>query len=216
LRTIASYTAQVFNGLAYLHAQDVIHRDIKSANILVDATYQHVKIADFGSSRVLEPLMEAGIMTEGDGAQTLKGTPFWMSPEVISGSGYGRKADVWSVGCVCIEMLTGRPPWSSQLGDKAHAYAIMYHIVNATDPPDYPSGLPAHINGAMALMFERDTSKRPSAQQMLELSWLRDALPADQPPPPSALRSAQHSGADSFPPSHAASGPPSIAACAPR
>jgi serine/threonine protein kinase len=234
-------------------------------------------------------MQEAGLKT--DGAQTLKGTPFWMSPEVIQGTGYGRKADVWSVGCVCIEMLTGRPPWSSQLGDKAHPYAIMYHIVNATDPPDFPSGLPVPINEVrggccgwaagrwgmqlcdcllcgwalwgrmlsrlqlwgcscvavwlrdvprerrarcapanlptmkrearicvtplqsmietlatlrspahyclfpvlrsrsqmMGLMFERDTSKRPAARELLQFPWLADALPADQPAPPAPL-----------------------------
>jgi len=186
LRTIASYTAQVLAGLAYLHEEGVIHRDIKSANILVDATYQHVKIADFGSSRVLEAAQEAGIKT--DGAQTLKGTPFWMSPEVIKGTGYGRKADVWSVGCVCVEMLTGRPPWSSQLGDKAHPYAIMYHIVNATEPPDYPEGLPDKVVDVMNLMFERDTTKRPSAVEMLDYEWIAAAIPKNQPPPPKPLR----------------------------
>lgn len=77
-----------------------------------------------------------------DVAQTLKGTPFWMSPEVIAGTGYGHATDVWSVGCVCVEMLSGRPPWSEALGSGAHAFAIMYHIVNAAAPPHLPPGLP--------------------------------------------------------------------------
>ncbi|KAJ1626838.1 hypothetical protein T492DRAFT_195236 [Pavlovales sp. CCMP2436] len=63
----------------------------------------------------------------------------------------------------------------------------MYHIVNASERPDFPSGLPGPITEVMEQIFERDTSKRPSARELLAHDWLRDALPDDQPAPPSPL-----------------------------
>ena len=63
------------------------------------------KLADFGASKRLDLLKNTA-------EQSLKGTPYWMAPEVIRQAGYGRQADIWSVGCTVIEMATGRPPWS--------------------------------------------------------------------------------------------------------
>jgi mitogen-activated protein kinase kinase kinase len=64
-----------------------------------------VKLADFGASKAYRDA------TITDGMRSLRGSVFWMAPEVIRGTGYGRKADIWSLGCTVIEMLTGRHPW---------------------------------------------------------------------------------------------------------
>lgn len=106
------YTRQILEGVSYLHSNMIVHRDIKGesplhvcgatscletmtkrsfpgANILRDSV-GNVKLGDFGASRRLQT-----ICLSGTGIKSVTGTPYWMSPEVISGEGYGRKADIW-------------------------------------------------------------------------------------------------------------------------
>ncbi|GJP73130.1 hypothetical protein CLOP_g3872 [Closterium sp. NIES-67] len=97
------YTRQLLLGLEYLHACRIVHRDIKGGNVLVDRDGV-VKLADFGASKSFHE------GTVGEGCKSIRGSVFWMAPEVIKGEGYGRRADIWSVGCTVIEMLTGRHP----------------------------------------------------------------------------------------------------------
>merc|ERR1711920_212342 len=100
---IADYTRQILAGLVYLHHENtppVVHRDIKGANILVGLDAR-VKLADFGCSKRSQETM----------SYTLRGSVPWMAPEVISHTAYGRSADVWSFGCVLIEMGSAKVPW---------------------------------------------------------------------------------------------------------
>ena len=100
---VAKYIRQVLEGLIYLHDQGVIHRDIKGANILTNKDGQ-VKLADFGVSSRTAPV---------DGVpQDVVGSPYWMAPEVIEQSGASSASDIWSVGCVVVELLEGRPPYA--------------------------------------------------------------------------------------------------------
>ncbi|EGB04224.1 hypothetical protein AURANDRAFT_3341, partial [Aureococcus anophagefferens] len=127
---VRKYVAQLLVGLDYLHEQQVIHRDIKAANILVDDRGT-IKLADFGSSKRMDSMG-----TIGNDNHSLRGTPYFMAPEVIMQTGHGRKADIWSVGCTILQMVTGQPPWKSlQLGTPA---ALMFHIVNSQAPPPMP------------------------------------------------------------------------------
>lgn len=123
---VAVYISQVLEGLNYLHEQGVIHRDIKGANILTEKDGS-VKLADFGvSSRTAGAA--AGVMGKGseeEGLGSLRGlqrnpstskdnevvgSPYWMAPEVIEQSGASTASDIWSVGCVVVELMEGRPP----------------------------------------------------------------------------------------------------------
>ena len=124
------YVAQLLVGLKYLHEQRVIHRDIKAANILVDDRGT-IKLADFGSSKRLDSM---GMINNGN--LSLRGTPYFMAPEVFLQIGHGQKADIWSVGCTILQMVTGQPPWKNlRLGTPA---ALMFHIANAQSPPPMP------------------------------------------------------------------------------
>ncbi|XP_054777829.1 mitogen-activated protein kinase kinase kinase 1-like isoform X2 [Prosopis cineraria] len=100
---VSSYTRQILSGLKYLHDRNVVHRDIKCANILVDANGS-VKLADFG-------LAKATTMND---VKSSKGSPYWMAPEVVNlkSRGYGLAADIWGLGCTVLEMLTRQPPYS--------------------------------------------------------------------------------------------------------
>ena len=157
------YTRQVLCGLAYLHENKIIHRDIKGGNILVD-DHGIIKLADFGCSKRLG---QDGTL---EGARTMKGTPYFMAPEVLMQDRYGRKADVWSVGGVVLQMITGDPPWK-QLRLKG-PWELFQRVRSTEDPPPMPSDMPEPILTFALRCFERDPSRRPSAKELLEDRWL--------------------------------------------
>jgi serine/threonine protein kinase len=117
---VAVYITQVLEGLIYLHEQGVIHRDIKGANILTDKKGS-VKLADFG---VAAGPTGGNLDDEGRDDNEVVGSPYWMAPEVIEQNGSSTASDIWSVGCVVVELLEGQPPH----GDLAPMQA-MWRIV---------------------------------------------------------------------------------------
>ncbi|KAI3934077.1 hypothetical protein MKW92_017258, partial [Papaver armeniacum] len=132
-------------GLEYLHKNDIMHRDIKGANILVDNN-GGIKLADFGASKQVVELATIS------GAMLMKGTPYWMAPEVILQTGHGLlltgfndllfiffpcSADIWSFGCTMIEMATGKPPWSQQFQE----VDALFHIGTTKSHPPIPEHL---------------------------------------------------------------------------
>ncbi|XP_035879592.1 mitogen-activated protein kinase kinase kinase 2 isoform X3 [Phyllostomus discolor] len=149
------YTRQILEGVHYLHSNMIVHRDIKGANILRDST-GNVKLGDFGASKRLQ-----SICLSGTGMKSVTGTPYWMSPEVISGEGYGRKADIWSVGCTVVEMLTEKPPWAE--------YEAMAAIFKIATQPTNPK-LPSHVSDYTRDFLKRifiEAKVRPSAEELL-------------------------------------------------
>ncbi|XP_062342021.1 mitogen-activated protein kinase kinase kinase 3 [Osmerus eperlanus] len=149
------YTRQILEGMSYLHSNMIVHRDIKGANILRDSA-GNVKLGDFGASKRLQT-----ICMSGTGIRSVTGTPYWMSPEVISGEGYGRKADVWSLGCTVVEMLTEKPPWAEY-----EAMAAIFKIATQPTKPILPANTSDHTLDFIHRIFV-DAKHRPSAEELL-------------------------------------------------
>lgn len=158
---VQKYTKQILLGLQYLHSRQIAHRDIKGANVLVDEKGV-IKLSDFGASKSLEGII-------GSACNSLKGTVYYMAPEVIKQSGYGRQADIWSLGCTVLEMLTGRPPWSTEFCNEISA---LYNIAMATEPPPFPPNLEEEIEDFLMLCFKRNPAERPNATKLLHHKWI--------------------------------------------
>eukprot|EP00471_Norrisiella_sphaerica_P009267 CAMPEP_0184498358 /NCGR_PEP_ID=MMETSP0113_2-20130426/38731_1 /TAXON_ID=91329 /ORGANISM="Norrisiella sphaerica, Strain BC52" /LENGTH=638 /DNA_ID=CAMNT_0026885825 /DNA_START=74 /DNA_END=1990 /DNA_ORIENTATION=- len=155
-RVVRAYTRQILEGVECLHRHGIMHRDIKGANILVDKNGE-CKVSDFGAARSLRQIRYS------DGPPSLRGTPYWMAPEVIKQTGHGRQADIWSVGCTVLEMLTGKPPWSKF----ETISAALYHIAHTDDMPDVPSDFSPSATQFIHACLQRDPRKRPSATTIL-------------------------------------------------
>ncbi|KAF2002782.1 MAP kinase [Amniculicola lignicola CBS 123094] len=169
---IMVYALQMLEGLAYLHDASVVHRDIKPENILLDHNGV-IKFVDFGAAKVIARqgrTIAAGVATRGR-QRSMTGTPMYMSPEVIRGDHMGRHGavDIWSLGCVILEMATGRRPWASLDNE----WAIMYNIAQG-NPPQLPTREQLSDQGIDFLdrCFERDPSKRASAVELLQHDWI--------------------------------------------
>ncbi|XP_033126328.1 mitogen-activated protein kinase kinase kinase 2-like isoform X2 [Anneissia japonica] len=150
------YTRQILEGVSFLHASHIVHRDIKGANILRDSM-GNVKLADFGASKRLQT-----ICTAVTGMKTVTGTPYWMSPEIINGEGYGRKADVWSIGCTVVEMLTTKPPWA-----EFEAMAAIFKIATQPTNPTLPGHVSNDAKDFLRCTFQESPKERPLAVQLL-------------------------------------------------
>ncbi|KAI3448305.1 hypothetical protein Pfo_004970 [Paulownia fortunei] len=155
---VSAYTRQILSGLNYLHCRNVVHRDIKCANILVDVSGS-VKLADFGLAKA----------TKLNDIKSCKGTPFWMAPEVVNhkNHGYGRAADIWSLGCTVLEMLTGQIPYSHLEGMQA-----LFRIGRGELPP-IPNILSRDAQDFILKCLQVNPDDRPTAAQLLEHPFVK-------------------------------------------
>jgi len=149
-------TRHILEGLQYLHSKGIAHRDVKGANVLLCRSCV-AKLADFGSSKCLgQESMISG----------LKGTPHWMAPEVIKGQQCNEqgwlRADVWSVGCTVIEMVTGEKPWPQY----NNPMAAMYHIASGAPLP-YPETLSPRCLSFVKACCCFEAQERPSVKELL-------------------------------------------------
>ncbi|XP_030962758.1 uncharacterized protein LOC115984021 isoform X2 [Quercus lobata] len=151
---VSAYTRQILNGLKYLHDKKVIHRDIKCSNILVDASGS-VKLADFGSLAKVTKLNDI---------KSCIGTPFWMAPEVVNlkNRSYGLAADIWSLGCTVLEMLTRQHPYSPLEGVQA------LFTIGKGKPPLVPDSLSRDARDFILKCLQVNPNERPTATQLLD------------------------------------------------
>lgn len=150
-------TRGIAKGLHYLHRRDppVVHRDLKGANVLVDLDFC-VKLADFGCSK-------RDTTTQ---SFSKVGSIHWVAPEVLQNGGHGRKADIWSLGCVVIEMATAEDPWGSDAFDNIWAAV---HMVSTTDRrPPIPDSLSESARDFVDRCLQRQPDLRPNIADLVE------------------------------------------------
>lgn len=151
---IAYVCKAMLQGLAFLHRQHRLHRDIKSDNILVDFNGA-VKIADFGFA--------AGLTAEQDKRKSVVGTPYWMAPELIRGMEYDAKVDVWSLGITAIELADGEPPHLNEPPLRALFLVTTQGSPGLQQPERWSSKFRHFLRCSLAV----DPAKRASSEQLL-------------------------------------------------
>lgn len=171
---IRNFIRQVLIGLSYLHSEDIIHRDIKGANILIDIKGT-VKIGDFGISKKVSTIDEEDEESKKTGKKaSLQGSVFWMAPEVVKQTTYTKKADIWSVGCLIVEMFTGRHPFP-ELSQMQALFKIGNHIT-----PTIPEWCTMEAKEFLTKTFEINFEMRPDAIGLLAEQFLNPLIMSKQ------------------------------------
>lgn len=170
--TIRLFSKQILSALSYIHSRNVIHKDIKGANILVGNS-GIVKLADFGSAQQLEKSITISLKSDKNN-NNISGSIPWMAPEVVRQTKYGRKSDIWSFGCTVLEMISGVPPWSQYKFDNPIA-AIM-KIGLSEEIPDIPKNISKDLRDFVKGCLVRDQKKRVSLQELKNHPFLNKDL----------------------------------------
>jgi len=172
LPQVLDIVAQVAQGLAYAHEHGIVHRDVKPSNIMIQKD-GHVKITDFGIAR----MASAAVRTQ---TGMVLGSPKYMSPEQVMGKLTDQRSDIFSLGIMLYEMLTGRPPFSGE-----NVNAIMYQTLNAAppQPSSMNSAVPDMLNFIVAKALAKKVDERyQNAREFADdLRACRASLPQEEP-----------------------------------
>ncbi|XP_072139417.1 serine/threonine-protein kinase Nek11 isoform X1 [Mobula birostris] len=157
---ITEWFIQLLLGAQYMHERRILHRDLKSNNIFLKNNI--VKIGDFGVSRLL--------MGSCDLATTFTGTPYYMSPELLSHQGYDSKSDIWSLGCILYELCCLHHAFTGH-----NFMSIVLKIVEG-ETPSLPDHFSRNLNAIMTSMLQKNPSNRPAAAEILKIPYIDQQL----------------------------------------
>lgn len=182
------YLPQISNGLIYLHAKGIVHRNLRASNLLISKE-GIVKLNDFGLSHLIDGHLQPGGKVDAlrtlrrnkslseSGLQNDIEAPFWMAPEVISGEQNEDSAtaqDIWSLGCTVIELLTTKPPyWDLPINE------VCAQMMSGRPP--YPLGISTRLEGLLDMCFIRNAESRPSSAEISAYLKLNPSSARKQP-----------------------------------
>lgn len=171
-KLVTFITRQILLGLQYLHQNGILHRDLKADNLLLEVDGR-CKISDFGISK------KSSDIYVNNAEMSMQGTIFWMAPEVIDSivedkkQGYSAKIDIWSLGCVVLEMFCGKRPWSNEA-----VVSAIYKIGKTKLAPPIPSDINDKIlveaKDFIKKCFTIDPEARPTATELLEHDFIKE------------------------------------------
>jgi len=170
VRSTIQITRQICAGLREAHAKGIVHRDLKPENIMLDRDGQ-VKVMDFGIARSIE----AGTTTTGFHA----GTPGYMAPEQVEGRAADPRSDIYSLGLIVYEMLTGSAVFE---GDTPMSVALKQVREQPTPPRKLDPGLPKGIENLILRCLEKDSANRFQSVEELDIALSRFQKPVDESP----------------------------------
>ena len=169
----AMYLGDIVKALIYLHTQKpaIIHRDLKPENILL--CDNKCKIADFGWSNITDEFRN-----------TFCGTPDYLAPEMIIGSGHDEKLDVWTVGVMMYELIEGQPPFTAK--EKINDARVMQKLIEKnilSGNIDFDKEISEDAKNAVKILLNPKAEFRPTAKEILELNFFKKYLKETQPSP---------------------------------